>query len=919
MKYAKFVLLFVFVVMMLGCKKEDNSKETINFYYEDGVYFISLEINKGKYDEIVFPNAPVKEGYEFVEWEKKTNENNVSYYMKYDKKSFKINFYYEGLLIHSEDVLYLESAKFSPTAMEGYSFTFDKDVSSITSDLNVNIKYEKNKYNVVFKYNDNILDSKVVEHGTDLSDYTYLLDGYVFNGWDINLTNITSDMIVNGNYELINYDVSYELNNYKLENIQWNSKEEFINEFYNDFYNYLKDNYVILGIIKDGTKYSFSKNGVTVTFETVDDIKNVNIYDFEKTLGHLIYAPCERNDNEAITPVFDENYFLNSGRYLEKYKDLDRYFLNAILNNYTAYSKTYEANNGRVQIFFRFQQWQQGTNIPVFDSLPFKNEITNSFDVNNENILEYNVEKDGILKAPVGNFKFLGWYDNEYFVGERIEKLTIGNFKNNNSIKLYAMWDYDTSIHEVTFMGAGSTVLGKYFIEDGEKVVAPEVNELLGFTFYKWDKDYSNITSDIVINALYKPIVYYISFDSYFYDIEFDKLDKYTILDNYELPILEKEGYLFLGWFDSDGNRIEKTTYGDLSVTAKWIKYDVDNGVIGNGTIQMVSSEGINRDLYVDRSMNVYVKKGSKYINPYDVEFTIVEKDGKATIDENGFLKAIKAGKILIIATYMSDACCLEVTIKENSQTKYIGHTGCRGEGIVQNTESAFIEGTKRGYYALECDVRVSKEGVYYIHHDDVFLTSGTVMPFVSSSLSQYGLQVNGLQASQRWDTVLSKLLVHKNGDDSVVSNLITVEDYLKICKENNVKPLLELKWTTGINSNDQSNLAGLVELVKKYEIYEDAIFMTSMKNCLTYLRENYPDANLQFLSGASTTTDSNIEWCINNRISLDASSGNVTSSIVNKMHEAYLYVNSYTVNSQATANSLINLAVDYITTDDLR
>ena len=159
MKYAKFVLVFVFVMMMLGCKKEDNSKETINFYYEDGVYFISLEINKGEYDEIVFPNAPVKEGYEFVEWEKKTNENNVSYYMKYDKKSFKINFYYEGLLIHSEDVLYLESAKFSPTAMEGYSFTFDKDVSSITSDLNVNIKYEKNKL-VSYNYLTDSFDEK---------------------------------------------------------------------------------------------------------------------------------------------------------------------------------------------------------------------------------------------------------------------------------------------------------------------------------------------------------------------------------------------------------------------------------------------------------------------------------------------------------------------------------------------------------------------------------------------------------------------------------------------------------------------------------------------------------------------------------------------------------------------------------------
>ena len=47
-----------------------------------------------------------------------------------------------------------------------------------------------------------------------------------------------------------------------------------------------------------------------------------------------------------------------------------------------------------------------------------------------------------------------------------------------------------------------------------------------------------------------------------------------------------------------------------------------------------------------------------------------------------------------------------------------VGH---RGSGLgVENTKEAFLNGVeKNGYDGLECDVRVTRDGVYVISHDE--------------------------------------------------------------------------------------------------------------------------------------------------------------------------------------------------------
>jgi len=240
-------------------------------------------------------------------------------------------------------------------------------------------------------------------------------------------------------------------------------------------------------------------------------------------------------------------------------------------------------------------------------------------------------------------------------------------------------------------------------------------------------------------------------------------------------------------------------------------------------------------------------------------------------------------------------------------RTEWIGHMGSRGP-FVQNTTEAFVEGAKRGYYGIEMDLRVSSDGVFYICHDDTF------KPYLFADSTLHGQPMGTF----RWDEL--KDLEIKNTRDSRVyySTLTRFEEYLQIIKDNDVTAIIELKWTNGINNNDTSNVKQLISLVKSYGVYGRAIFFTSMQNVLDHIRSNYADANLMFLSGATTTTQENINWAIENNISMGILHTVITEDIVSQLHRVDLKVNAYTVNSEEDAERLRNINVDFITTEVL-
>lgn len=272
--------------------------------------------------------------------------------------------------------------------------------------------------------------------------------GYIFTGWDKAYNHITTDLTVYATYTLAEYKITYQDNLILMNETSWLSKQEFIDEFYEDWFNWLTSSVgIVPGLTKSEDTYTLiagTGSNTTATFASVADLKALNVYVVEKTIGAFVYQPIGGTNSEDY--VFEENngYFLQTEPYRSKYKDLNRYFLNVIEKAYTGYSKNYaQASQGRVQIFFRFHQWQQGVSIPSFDTLPKKFDVTILDGVNPTMPtihLSYTFEESFVLEEAVcEGYRFVGWYlDQDCSENKKVTSIEKGT---TGDLILFAKWE----------------------------------------------------------------------------------------------------------------------------------------------------------------------------------------------------------------------------------------------------------------------------------------------------------------------------------------------------------------------------------------------------------------------------------------------------------------------------------------------
>ncbi len=97
------------------------------------------------------------------------------------------------------------------------------------------------------------------------------------------------------------------------------------------------------------------------------------------------------------------------------------------------------------------------------------------------------------------NSEFLGWYlDEELFDFE--------NNKIEENITLVAKWNSlsTTLTYTVTFYDNEDNVLKIEKVEEGKSATAPTPPSVGGYLFKEWDTDFSNVTSDLSVKAVYE-------------------------------------------------------------------------------------------------------------------------------------------------------------------------------------------------------------------------------------------------------------------------------------------------------------------------------------------------------------------------------------------------------------------------------
>lgn len=264
-------------------------------------------------------------------------------------------------------------------------------------------------------------------------------------------------------------------------------------------------------------------------------------------------------------------------------------------------------------------------------------------------------------------------------------------------------------------------------------------------------------------------------------------------------------------------------------------------------------------------------------------------------------VKAVKEGKIpcerLAEANRRIDALARKADCRE--RPLMVGHRGSLYG--VENTGRSFANGARMGYQYLETDVRMTADTVLVCSHDEDNTRLGGTLKIADATLAE--LKAQPLRQTRR--------------NLSFEGEIATLAEYLDTCRAMGALPLIELKWGTGINSKDCSNIPALIDLIEAKGFRNSCIILTSMKPCLEYIRTNYPDIELQFLTGKYWAN--HFDWCKQWRIGADIQGGFFDEEAVRKFHDEGLKVNVWTIDDPADAEKYASWGCDFITTDFLK
>ena len=181
---------------------------TVTFKDWDGTVLKTQEVQYGGDAEA--PADPTRVGYTFTGWDKAFTNIMADLVVtaQYEINTYTVTFKdWNGTVLKTQEVQYGGDAEApaDPTRV-GYTFTgWDKAFTNITADLVVTAQYEINTYTVTFKdWDGTVLKTQEVQYGGDAeapADPTRT--GYTFTGWDKAFTNITADLVVTAQYEML--------------------------------------------------------------------------------------------------------------------------------------------------------------------------------------------------------------------------------------------------------------------------------------------------------------------------------------------------------------------------------------------------------------------------------------------------------------------------------------------------------------------------------------------------------------------------------------------------------------------------------------------------------------------------------------------------------------------------------------------
>lgn len=280
---------------------------------------------------------------------------------------------------------------------------------------------------------------------------------------------------------------------------------------------------------------------------------------------------------------------------------------------------------------------------------------------------------------------------------------------------------------------------------------------------------------------------------------------------------------------------------------------------------------------------DIKMKKGTKKFLGFAIPATVLGIVARKKYVDIRY--GVKGPKALITFTESTDAKLDEIHLTAHRGLSSI---------VPENTIEAFKEAAKHNYYALECDVHCTTDNKWVIIHDYMLQSmakeKGDVKKMSYETLSKVKF-TNGA-----------------NIEDYPDATVCLVEDFIEICKEANIRPMIEVK------DKRVEKVADLLEIIRKYDIEKDVILISFHAPVLREFRNLSPDMELWYLM--HTITDEKLQECIENGngVAFEAKRGK--PEMIQKIHDNNLTAACWTVDTKEMLNNMIANGVKYITTN---
>ncbi|GAW63061.1 hypothetical protein FC65_GL000852 [Ligilactobacillus acidipiscis DSM 15836] len=236
--------------------------------------------------------------------------------------------------------------------------------------------------------------------------------------------------------------------------------------------------------------------------------------------------------------------------------------------------------------------------------------------------------------------------------------------------------------------------------------------------------------------------------------------------------------------------------------------------------------------------------------------------------------------------------------------TRFFAHRGAQSIAP-ENSLPAIRKAVNHA--GVEIDIHCTSDGRWVVMHDGtvdrMMNSTGAISSFTFADIRKLRLD-----AGNRVDNQADKDLI-----------IPSLEEALSICKDYQLIPVVEIK----VNSTDKytsDNYDQLVTIINRFGIQDEMMFISFNLNALKEIKKRMPLVEVSYLVSDITadTMAQAQQLGVNSGIDSNYTGKGVTRNNIIKAHQAGLKVGLWTTKDDSNRQSLLNLGVDFITTNSL-